>query len=222
MKDILFILSLITITSVFSQAETSQVSHEDEGYPFSELTGTFGKIDPQESLEIFELFQSTPGGINVLDWEWKELGPLGTPSEGKESKALPSYSLGCGDGTGRINNLFVNSSNENQIFACFPAGGLFFSIDRGDNWSSGGIDKLPISGVSSITVNPLNQNNWIISIGNGDDNFSFSNGVYRTLNSGNTWEQTNGRSNYELPFDENGFFLKVYLELELVVLRLIM
>ena len=50
MKGILFILSLITITSVFSQAETSRVSHEDEGYPISELTGTFGEIDPQESL----------------------------------------------------------------------------------------------------------------------------------------------------------------------------
>jgi len=81
---------------------------------------------------------------------------------------------------------------------------------------------LPISGVSNITVNPLNQNNWIITIGDGDDNFSFSNGVYRTLNFGNTWEQTNGRSNYELPFEENGFFLKVYRGLELEVLRLIM
>jgi hypothetical protein len=78
------------------------------------------------------------------------------------------------------------------MFACSPTGGLFVSIDHGASWQNGGTDQLSISGVSSIAVHPEEENTWVISTGDGDDQFMFSDGVWRTTNGGQTYTQING------------------------------
>ncbi|MFK7757285.1 MAG: WD40/YVTN/BNR-like repeat-containing protein [Flavobacteriales bacterium] len=164
-----------------------------------------GAHTPAEAWEWWSKSLETPSSVIQKEWKWIELGPKQTPSEAQPSRALPEYSLGRGNGTGRVNALYINPSSENQVFACSPTGGLFYSEDYGESWKNGGTDHLPVSGVSSVTVNPRNENNWIVATGDGDDLFMFSSGLYRTFNKGKTWEEFNGKFGFQLPSGESFF-----------------
>ncbi len=166
---------------------------------------------PNDSAMInwFLSANRSPGNISIREWEWEELGPLITPPESDVSRALPKYALGRGTGTGRINNLYINPKHENQVFACSPTGGLFYSKNGGKSWKSAGTDKLSISGVSSVTINPRNRKNWVITTGDGDDRFMFSAGVYRTFDEGENWEAINGHLDFRLPVKEGVFSLYI-------------
>ncbi len=134
------------------------------------------------------------------DWleipvQWEELGPFDIPEEISEGgKAIPKYALNRGNGTGRVNNLLIDPYTPGRIFACSPTGGLFVSNNKGETWQNAGTDKLPVSGVAAVTVNQADPSQWIIATGDGDDNFMFSNGVWRTDNAGESWTDISGNS----------------------------
>ncbi|MFT7296459.1 MAG: hypothetical protein ACI80P_001221 [Flavobacteriales bacterium] len=132
-------------------------------------------------------------GGPVIDGDWSFLGPSIQPKElNPGGKAIPTYAEGRGNGTGRINFLYQDPTLPNRMFACSPTGGLFVSQNQGISWGSAGTDHLPISGVSSIAVNPQNPDAWLISTGDGDDKFMFSDGIWRTNDAGASWENING------------------------------
>ena len=134
------------------------------------------------------------GFFNETPWPWTCVGPNYQPTEmNPGGKAIPSYSEGRGNGTGRINFLLVNPANNDNVFACSPTGGLFVTWDGGESWENTGTDHLPIAGVSSITINPLDRDSWIIATGDCDDNFMFSDGIWRTDDAGKTWVNINGK-----------------------------
>lgn len=159
----------------------------------------------EEAWDWFLNSKRASNEVKKVDWNWVELGPTMTPPEGQTSKALKERYKGRGNGTGRVNNIVINRVYENQVFACSPTGGLFCSRDSGKTWQNGGTDELPVSGVSAVTVNPADSSNWIISTGDGDDQFVFSDGVYRTFDSGNHWEKINGHSTFKLPIESHPF-----------------
>ncbi|MDP4588192.1 MAG: hypothetical protein NWS86_08415, partial [Flavobacteriales bacterium] len=124
------------------------------------------------------------------------VGPSQQPIElNPGGSAIPAYALNRGNGTGRINYLYVDPVIEGRVFACSPTGGLFVTENNGETWRNAGTDQLPVSGVSSIAVNPLNPQQWLISTGDGDDKFMFSDGVWRTSDNGKSWENINGQKN---------------------------
>lgn len=142
----------------------------------------------------------------VKEWKWENLGPNEQPAElNPGGKALPEYSKGRGNGTGRINFLFVHPKKKNKVWACSPTGGLWFTTDGGENWMEGGTDQLPISGTSSVAVNPKNARQWVVSTGDGDDVFKHTDGLWRTKDSGKTYENINGtNASTALPFGQDG------------------
>lgn len=135
------------------------------------------------------LLSSSP---SVL-WTWKSIGPDIKPTENKKAgRSLSEYSFNRGNGAGKIHRLYINPQNDNQIFACSGIGGLFVSEDKGLNWEIAGTDRLPISGVGCITVSLKDSNVWVISTGDPDDTYSFSDGLWITRNAGETWRCING------------------------------
>lgn len=141
----------------------------------------------------YEAF-SNPKIKNAVDWDWTCVGPNIQPQENDvPSSAIPSYARGRGNGTGRINFLHYDEAHH-RLFACSPTGGLFLSKNNGKKWTVAGTDQLPISGVSTITTNPLNKKQWILATGDGDDKFMFSDGLWRTMDQGKSYENINGRS----------------------------
>ncbi len=137
----------------------------------------------------------TPGNDGpVAEWEWNCLGPNVQPFElNPGGRAIPASAVNRGNGTGRINFVYPDPVIENRVFAGSPTGGLFRSDDNGLSWYAAGTDRLPIAGVSSIATAPDNPDRWLVATGDGDDQFMFSDGIWRTDDAGETWVNVNGR-----------------------------
>lgn len=161
---------------------------------FEAYAGPFRTHEEAARIAYQSVFSERGQGGPVQEWGWQELGPTVLPEElNPGGKAIPSYTRNRGNGTGRINYIYPDPYTENRIFACSPTGGVFVSEDDGAHWISAGTDHLPVTGVSSIVVNPEDPNCWIISTGDGDDRFMFSAGVWRTFDAGESWEPINGK-----------------------------
>lgn len=128
-----------------------------------------------------------------MKWSWESLGPDILPEElNPGGSAIPAYSVNRGNGTGRINYLYIHPDDKHKVWACSPTGGLWYTRNNGFRWQNGGTDKLPVSGVSSVAVNHKRPKQWVISTGDGDDQFMNTDGIWRTTNAGRTYENLNG------------------------------
>lgn len=157
------------------------------------FAGVEGSFQTAVRNSYKSVFAQRGQGGPVQNGNWSFLGPSVQPKElNPGGKAIPTYAEGRGNGTGRINFLYQDPSLTNRMFACSPTGGLFVSSNQGISWEPAGTDQLPVSGVSSITVNKQDPDVWLISTGDGDDKFMFSDGVWRTTNAGASWENING------------------------------
>ncbi|NQX91044.1 MAG: hypothetical protein HRT74_02700 [Flavobacteriales bacterium] len=132
------------------------------------------------------------------DWNWQFVGPDQQPTElNPGSTALPTYAVGRGNGTGRINRLVLDENHPKRLFACSPTGGLFITENHGKTWSSAGTDNLPISGVAAVTLHPDKKNTWFLCTGDSDDNFMYSDGVWKTEDGGKSYVCINGINGIE-------------------------
>lgn len=109
---------------------------------------------------------------------WRPLGP-----EDFLSRATNNANLG------RLNAILVDPNNSDVYYAGAPAGGLWKSTDAGLTWIPL-TDELPQIGVSAIAIDPDDSN--IIYIGTGDDDAldTYSIGVLKSIDGGQTWNTT--------------------------------
>lgn len=138
-------------------------------------------------------YSITPAGDIV-----SEIGPIGTPSNSG------------GDGNGQMHRITFdpnyNGTTNRKMYAGSFYGGLWKSIDGGDNWFVHGTDnQLPITSVSGIAISHQNTNKLFVCTGDGDErdfvikrntslfgrNPNFTLGVFRSLDDGLTWNEIN-------------------------------
>ncbi|WP_394750099.1 thrombospondin type 3 repeat-containing protein [Spongiimicrobium salis] len=117
---------------------------------------------------------------------WESIGPFTPDAFDGLIAPFPQRPL---PGHGRVNAIAVDPNNPNTWYAGAPAGGIWRSIDGGNTWTSLFDEFLQI-GVSGIAIDPNDSN--IIYIATGDDDAfdSYSIGVYKSLNGGQTWNET--------------------------------
>ena len=119
-----------------------------------------------------------------------------------EGISSQTYSPGIGDwslvgptngnslnGIGRINAIAFHPTDNNIIFAGSPAGGLWKSTDDGLSWTTN-TDLLPNLGVSAILIDPDNSNTMYIGTGDRDGGDTYSIGVLKSIDGGQTWDAT--------------------------------
>lgn len=92
-------------------------------------------------------------------------------------------------GIGRINTIAYHPTDANTIFVGTPAGGLFKTTNNGNTWTSL-TDDLASMGVSGIAIHPTNPDIIYILTGDGDGADTYSIGVYKSTNGGNSWSVT--------------------------------
>ena len=92
-------------------------------------------------------------------------------------------------GVGRIDRVAVDPTDSKIMYIGAPSGGLWKSIDRGKNWRCL-TDYLPTLGVSGIAINPKNPQEIYISSGDGDGGYTYTSGVFKSLDGGETWDIT--------------------------------
>ncbi len=111
---------------------------------------------------------------------WVPLGPFDTPiivSNGKKR------------GNGRVNAISFDPFDPDIIWLGTPGGGLWKTLDGGNNWTTN-TDNLPVMGISSIIIHPTNNQIMYIATGDGDGADTYSIGVLKSLDGGNTWNTT--------------------------------
>ena len=109
---------------------------------------------------------------------WTSIGPT-----------RPGVIAGALPGTGRVNTVAVDPNDTNTWYAGAPAGGLWKTTDAGANWVNL-FDTFLQIGVSGIAIDPNNSDIIYIATGDDDAADSYSIGVFKSINGGQTWNET--------------------------------
>ncbi|MDG1823941.1 MAG: T9SS type A sorting domain-containing protein [Flavobacteriaceae bacterium] len=113
---------------------------------------------------------------NILNWT--NLGP----------SVVTNSSVSI-SGQGRVNTITLDPNNPQTLHVGAPAGGIWKSTDDGANWIPLS-DNLPQIGVSGIAIDPTDSNIIYIATGDDDAGDSYSVGVLKSLDGGQTWDTT--------------------------------
>lgn len=162
---------------------------------FAQTTDSDIHGDVPDYMRIYMRNSSSPLSLPepARQFNWQCLGPNSMPLENDDSgTGVPAYARGRGVGTGRINYLYAHKTDPGKLWACSPTGGLWYTLNEGEKWIEGGTDALPVSGVSSVAVNERRPKQWVISTGDGDDQFVETNGLWLTRNRGRSYDCING------------------------------
>ena len=109
---------------------------------------------------------------------WSNLGP-----------AVVTNSSVSTSGQGRVNTIIKDPNNDQTLYVGAPAGGIWKSTNDGVNWTPLS-DKLPQIGVSGIAIDPTDSNIIYIATGDDDAGDSYSVGVMKSIDGGQTWNTT--------------------------------
>jgi PKD repeat protein len=110
-----------------------------------------------------------------LNGNWSPLGPTNLPT---------------GGGLGRVNFIRFDPTNSNIVYAGAPAGGLWRSTNGGVGWTVWNTDNLPVIGCTDLAIDPTNTQIMYLATGDGDANDTYSIGVLKSTDGGNTWNPT--------------------------------
>ncbi|WP_235843197.1 thrombospondin type 3 repeat-containing protein [Maribacter hydrothermalis] len=122
--------------------------------------------------------QATTGkALNPIA-NWSSIGPF----------THDTYS-GALSGQGRVNAIAVDPNNTNIWYVGAPAGGIWKTIDNGSSWVNL-FDDFPQIGVSGIAIDPSNSDIIYIATGDDDAADSYSIGVFKSIDAGNSWNET--------------------------------
>ena len=109
--------------------------------------------------------------------DWQPLGPVAVEP------------IANNPGIGRLNCSAMHPENPDILYVGAPSGGFWRSFDGGQNWETT-TDHLGVIGVSSIVIDPKNPNTIYIATGDGDFGHTYSIGVLKSTDGGDTWQQT--------------------------------
>ena len=110
---------------------------------------------------------------------WAQVGPDNVPLESSGRKR----------GIGRVNTVAFHPSDPNIIYVGAPAGGFWKSFNNGQTWITT-TDFATNLGVSDIAVNPNNPDEIYIITGDRDGGDTYSYGLMKSLDGGNTFITT--------------------------------
>jgi photosystem II stability/assembly factor-like uncharacterized protein len=126
----------------------------------------------RESLREQERRAHNPGRAAGT---WTEMGPYESP--------------GGYNGLGRLNCVRPDPFNEYTIWVGSASGGLWKTTDAGFTWTTT-TDELPSLGVTDIVIDPTNPSIMYIGTGDGDAGDTYSTGVLKSTDGGETWNTT--------------------------------
>jgi len=129
--------------------------------------------------EINAINQQRQGGTKNNS-DWMPLGPFDTPDWMNE---------GLRSGSGRIDCAAFHPDNDNIMWVGAHSGGFWKTTDGGQSWYTT-TDHLGSIGISSIVVHPDDTDMLYISTGDRDSWNTFSIGVLKSYDGGETWEET--------------------------------
>lgn len=135
--------------------------------------GDDGFINTPVLWESFVLHHKTKNQSKKAS-HWRLVGPSQTPVNG---------------GNGRLNCVAFHPTDANIIYVGAPAGGIWKTINGGVSWTTT-TDFLDCIGISDIVINPLNPQTMYMATGDKNGGDTYSLGVMKSYDAGNTWFPT--------------------------------
>lgn len=136
------------------------------------------RINGARFMEALKAKNKMKGSEAKTDQPWTPVGPTSWTG------------FGWNPGLGRVNATYVDPNNVERIYVATPAGGLWKSEDNGTSWTSL-TDDLVAIGASAIAVHPENSDIIYLATGDGNGADTYSFGVIKSSDGGNSWEATN-------------------------------
>ena len=138
--------------------------------------------DPSIAYLEYKKFKSNPSNQRISGsqqvfaaGDWTYVGPSnGVPTNG---------------GAGRLNFVTFDPNNTNTIYVGAPAGGLWKTTDGGQTWSTN-TDELSVIGMSDLAIDPINPQIMYLGTGDRDANDTYSVGILKSTDGGQTWNPT--------------------------------
>ncbi|HEX5003509.1 MAG TPA: T9SS type A sorting domain-containing protein [Bacteroidia bacterium] len=154
-----------------------------------------------------------PGYKQFKRWEWfmaprvyangKRFNPTQVWQESEKYRAVhrtanagnwsligPSIIPTGGGGAGRLNFVRVHPTDPNTIFVGSPAGGLWESNDGGSTWATATDQLAQVIGCTDLAIDPSNPNVMYLATGDGDGGDTYTVGVLKSTDAGQTWSST--------------------------------
>src|ERR1044071_2698482 len=122
------------------------------------------------------------------------------PSAALDVKPLRWRSIGPANMGGRISDFAVVEKDPYTIYAGVGTGGVLKTTNNGTTWQ-GVFDKQPVASVGAVAVS---QNNPKIvwggtGEGNSRNSSSWGDGVYKSVDGGDTWTNVGLRDTHDIP-----------------------
>ncbi len=137
-----------------------------------------GKIKSPSQLWSSYINKVNSNNVPNETSDWQNFGPVNV-----------SRLNGATPGIGRINQMAVDPTNDQVWYAGAPSGGIWKTTDGGLNWTPL-FDEFPQIGVSGIAIDPNNTDIVYIATGDDDALDSYSAGVFKSTDGGNSWTNT--------------------------------
>ncbi len=118
------------------------------------------ELEILQEIEKHNKYLNTRESNAILSDNWMELGPT----------------YGNNFGVGRINSIAIDKNDINHIIIGTPNGGVWKTIDSGENWIN--LTKSNPAHVYAIAIDPSNSNIYY---------YSHRGGLYKSNNKGKTW-----------------------------------
>jgi photosystem II stability/assembly factor-like uncharacterized protein len=150
--------------------------NESKFYP----TGERANVDFYQVTKQYKEIVSEQGLKTKTSFDngWNELGPWDA------NNVTSHYSPGIG----RIETFWVDPANTNVMYIGSRSGGFWKSTNGGSTWKNT-TDYLVASGVFSLSVNPFNKSEILITVQQGGN--EYTHGIYRSTDAGETWALSN-------------------------------
>jgi photosystem II stability/assembly factor-like uncharacterized protein len=114
----------------------------------------------------------------------------GTASNGNWTFIGPAVVPSSGGGAGRLNVVRMHPTDPNIMFVCSPSGGLWKTTNGGTSWTSNTDWIAQVIGSTDLAIDPNNPDIMYLATGDGFGSSTYSVGILKTTDGGNTWNTT--------------------------------
>lgn len=126
------------------------------------------------NYRLWEEEQLAAGIPKSLNGDWTPMGPVGNPTNG---------------GAGRINFIRFHPTTTTTFWVGAPDGGLWKTTNGGTSYTTN-TDQLAVIGCSDLAIDPSNPQIMYLATGDGDGADTYSVGVLKSTDGGNSWNTT--------------------------------
>ena len=185
-KKLLFIITLFTITGLLVLCFVKS-SHKEKYYKVPDEWLYKQRAYPYKNIDSKAIFAVRNQALAFQNNQQKDL-------------TAPWTMAGPVNIGGRITDIEISPSDTNTFYIGTASGGIFKTLDHGQNWVPIFDNEVSIS-IGALAIDPTNSD--VIYAGSGEANASSNNGafpgngIYKSTNGGSTW------TNIGLPNSEN-------------------